>query len=134
MNKNLIVVVLAVLILGVGIFYRTVVLKGSVCSEGQGNNVVIDMTTKEGKWEFSPSDIKVEKCDNVTLNIFNEDDYDHGFAIDVFGVNKRLIPQETTTINFKASKSGEFTFYCSVPCGQGHFSHKGITTVLDIAE
>ena len=122
------------MILGVGVLYRTVFLKGKLCSAEQGNDVVIEVTSIEGQWVFDPSDITINRCDRVTMNIFNQDEYDHGIAIDVFGVNKRLNPKTNTTVTFTASKTGQFLFYCSVPCGEGHFRHKGDIEVIDFIE
>lgn len=75
--------------------------------------------------------VKVEPGDKVKISIYNEDNYDHGFAIDVFGVNKRLFPKSTTEVEFTASLVGKFNFYCSVPCGQGHYDQVGTIIVGD---
>jgi len=69
--------------------------------------------------------IEAKVGDEVVLKIFNEDSYDHGFALEVFGINKRLFPRSETEIRFIASKVGGFTFYCSVPCGEGHYQQTG---------
>ncbi len=61
----------------------------------------------------------------VRLHIYNEDSYDHGFAIEAFGINKRLFPRRQTDIEFIASRAGSFQFYCSVPCGEGHYEQVG---------
>lgn len=134
MNTKLIVIGIAVLLLvGGGVLFRTTFApEGSVCTRGQGSDVEIHLVAKENKWEFDPPQIEVKKCDRVTLHVENEDEYDHGFAIDVFGVNKRLTPKSTTSVTFTASQSGEFVFYCSVPCGEGHLRHKGKIVVFDI--
>lgn len=131
MNKNIIVLIIVVVIIVGGVFYRAVFLKGSICTSEQGENVVIDVRSLEDKWLFDPAGIKINRCDKVTLNIFNEDDYDHGIAIDVFGVNRRLNPNATTTVSFTASKAGQFLYYCSVPCGEGHFDHIGQVEVVE---
>ena len=81
-----------------------------------------DMVAKQ--WSFEPSTITVNKGDKVKLNIKNED-VTHGFAIFEFGVNKNLPPGKTTIVEFTADKSGEYNFFCSVPCGSGHKSMKG---------
>ena len=81
-----------------------------------------DMTARQ--WAFEPSTIMVKEGDTVRLNIKNED-VAHGFAIFEFNVNERLPPGKTTTIEFTADKKGEYTFFCSVSCGQGHRDMKG---------
>lgn len=134
MNKNIIILLVAMVIIAGSFFYRAVFLKGTICTAEQGEDVEIDVVSRESQWVFDPPGIKINKCDRVTLNIFNEDDYDHGFAIDVFGINKRLNPNSTTTVNFTASRAGEFISYCSVPCGEGHFGHKGTVSVVEFLE
>lgn len=134
MNKNIIILLVVIVIIAGSFFYRTIFLAGEICTAEQGEDVEINVVSRENQWAFDPPNIKINKCDKVTLNIFNEDDYDHGFAIDVFGVNKRLSPNSTTTIKFVASKAGEFLSYCSVPCGEGHFSHKGTISVVEFLE
>lgn len=134
MNKNIILLIVIVVIIGAGFLFRTVFLKGSICTAEQGEEVVIEVRSLEGAWVFDPANITINRCDKVTMNIFNEDDYDHGIAIDVFGVNKRLNPNTNTTIKFTASKTGQFLFYCSVPCGEGHFRHSGDIEVIDFIE
>ena len=81
-----------------------------------------DMTAKQ--WEFAPSTITVTEGDTVRLNIKNLD-ITHGFSIFEFGVNERLEPGTTTTVEFTADKKGEYIFFCSVPCGKGHSGMKG---------
>ena len=82
-------------------------------------------------WKWDPNIIKAAPGTKIVLNIYNEDNYDHGFAIDVFGVNKRLFPQTTTVVEFTPSIAGKFNFYCSVPCGEGHYNQIGTLIVGD---
>ena len=48
--------------------------------------------------------------------MLNEDNFDHGVAIDALGISQRLPANGAIVINFVASKTGEFPFYCSVSC------------------
>jgi|TARA_B100001964_G_C14254776_1_gene611789 cytochrome c oxidase subunit 2 len=95
--------------------------------------VVTDSGVKEfnmisKKWDFTPSTITVSEGDVVKLNIDNID-IAHGFALFEFGVNERLEPGKTTTVEFTADKAGEYKFFCSVPCGSGHSSMDGTLIV-----
>lgn len=94
-----------------------------------GNIVEIDMRVLQNQWTFEPNNIRVKAGDTVRLHIFNEDSYDHGFALEAFGINRRLFPKRETTVEFVASKGGSFGFYCSVPCGEGHYDQTGILIV-----
>jgi len=80
------------------------------------------MTAKQ--WEFIPGTIEVNKGDKVKLKITSAD-VTHGFSIKEFGINKRIDPGKTVEFEFTADKTGTFTFYCSVPCGEGHGQMKG---------
>lgn len=87
--------------------------------------VEVNMKSLENQWKFDPDILYIKKCDHVILHIYNEDIYDHGFAIEAFGVNNRLFPKRTTKIEFDASNIGEYKFYCSVACGEGHYQQTG---------
>ena len=93
--------------------------------KASGRIVNVDMRVLKDKWVWSPDTISAKAGDHVILTIFNEDDYDHGFALEAFGVNKRLYPNQSTKIEFDVSKVGTFGFYCSVPCGEGHYQQVG---------
>ena len=86
----------------------------------------ISVTAKQ--WEFDPNQIIVNKGDNVKLNI-KSIDVTHGFSLPDFGVNSKLNPGQTTTVEFTADKTGTFTFFCSVQCGEGHSNMKGTLIV-----
>ena len=84
--------------------------------------VEIDMIAK--RWDFNPSTMTVNEGDKVKLNI-KSIDVTHGFRIFEFGVSERLTPGKTTTVEFIADKKGEYTFFCTVPCGKGHNGMRG---------
>jgi len=135
MNKYLSLFLFAALLFGSGFiyqkFYRPAEVGGVPSS---GNTVEIDMRVLKDEWLFEPSEIRVNPGDRIRLNIYNEDTYDHGFAIDVFGVNRRLFPKRTTVIEFNASLRGKINFYCSVPCGDGHYDQRGAIIVGEEGE
>jgi len=109
-------------------FYRPLEL--SPASES-GRVVEIAMRVRENSWSWDPAEVVVAPGDRVILKIFNEDTYDHGFALEAFGINKRLFPKRETVIEFVASKVGDFNFYCSVPCGEGHYRQTGAFRVKE---
>ncbi len=143
MNKLWLVLITTILIIGIGAY------AGSLTSACQttGKTRNIDMTV--GSWFFDPSELNINCGDHVILNIHNEDAYDHGIGLDLFGLNKRLAALKTTTIEFDATAKGTFTYYCTVPCGDwqalgrlgktsansaetekiGHFDQKGKITI-----
>ena len=80
------------------------------------------------QWDFSPSTITVNEGDNVILRI-ESIDVTHGFVLSGFGVNERLEPGKTTTVEFMADKKGTFSFFCNVSCGIGHSGMRGTLVV-----
>jgi len=80
------------------------------------------------KWDFNPSTIRVKEGDIVKLNV-ESIDVSHGLAIFEFGINERLNPGKTVSIEFTADKAGEYVFLCTVPCGKGHGSMRGTLIV-----
>ena len=133
MNKYAILGIVLVAIIGGGIVFSK--FFASEENKAIETGVVKEYTvvSLKDRWEFSPESIEVDQGDRVKLTVINEDDYDHGFAIDAFGISQRLPANETINLEFVATKSGEFPFYCSVSCGsgvvdgveRGHFDHIG---------
>lgn len=116
----------AVFLVVSGVVYQTFYRPAEIAPiTPTGRVVEIPMRTLANEWRFDPEVISARAGDRVILKIFNEDTYDHGFAMEAFGVNKRLFPKRETVIDFVVSKPGTFSFYCSVPCGEGHYRHVG---------
>ena len=90
-----------------------------VCHQApaQGKEVALTVTAKQ--FEFSPHTISVHKGDKVTLTLKSED-VAHGFAINEYKINRRIIPEQPSTVSFVADSEGRFRFYCSVICGDDH--------------
>ncbi len=132
MNKYLGLFIFTVLLLSSGFvyqqFYRPKEIGGV---ESTGRVVDIRMRILKNQWKWEPESVKIHPGDTVRLKIYNQDDYDHGFAIDVFGVNRRLFPRTETLVEFTASIRGKFQYYCSVPCGEGHYEQIGTLFVSD---
>jgi len=54
------------------------------------------------------------------MTLVNEDSYDHGIGIDAFGVSQRMPANSVIKVEFVVTRAGDFQFFCSVPCGEGH--------------
>ena len=80
------------------------------------------------QWSFSPSIIKVTKGDTVVLKLKTADVM-HSYSIPEFGINAEIKPGETTTVEFKADKTGTFVSSCAIYCGVGHVGMKGTLIV-----
>ena len=126
MNKFVKLLIFAVFLISSGVVYQNFYRPPGVGPVAATGHVIeIAMRAKENSWKWEPEEIKIKAGDLVKLKIFNEDNYDHGFAVEAFGINKRLFPRRETNIEFIASRAGSFQFYCSVPCGQGHYDQIG---------
>ncbi len=115
MNKYAIVGLVLVAIIAAGVLWKQFGAKDTGYKE-TGNTKNYTVIAKKLQWIFEPETITAEQGDRVKINVINEDDFDHGFAIDAFGISQRLPANGSINVDFVASKSGEFSFYCSVSC------------------
>jgi len=102
-----------------GVIYRVFLLPESSVPFDSGRVRNFTIIAKKNEWRFIPEDIEVARGDRVILEVINEDDYDHGIAIDAFGVSQRMPADSIIKVEFVATQEGDFPFYCSVPCGEG---------------
>lgn len=87
-------------------------------SVGAGVNVstgaVKSFTVTSSSFKFSPTEIRVKKGDRVKVTLNNVNGF-HDFVIDEFNAKTRQVNGAgTDTMEFVASKSGTFEYYCSV--------------------
>ena len=125
MKKYLLAALFLLLVGGIFLVYQ----KKSVMKQGSTNTVetinpVKEFTMTAKQWAFDPEVITVKKGDNVKIKV-KSIDVSHGFALPDFGFDQKLEPGKEIVVEFIASKKGEFTFFCSVLCGQGHKDMKG---------
>lgn len=66
-------------------------------------------------FQFNENEYTVKAGEPVTINLSNEEGQ-HGVAIEDFDVNIQGDGEST----FTPEEPGEYTIYCSVPCGEGH--------------
>jgi heme/copper-type cytochrome/quinol oxidase subunit 2 len=118
-NKYFILAGVGVLILVVGIIYRAYFLPEESKPVETGVIREITIIAKKNEWRFIPELIEVNRGDRIKMTVINEDDYDHGIAIDAFGITQRMPANSTVKVEFVATQAGDFPFYCSVPCGEG---------------
>jgi heme/copper-type cytochrome/quinol oxidase subunit 2 len=95
----------------------------------------------DGYDKFFPGVIVVNQGDTVDVSVRNTDDMPHGFAIAAYDMNVAINPGQdqpngsitpvTTSVQpFTASKAGVFRWFCTTPCGPGHFEMVGQLVVL----
>lgn len=130
MNKITGLIIIGLLVVG-GIFVfnqkKPAMKKSSITESATSTTVtnpVKEFTVTAKNWSFDPEVITVKQGDKVKLKI-KSIDVTHGFALPDFNVKVDLVPNKEETIEFVASKKGEYTFFCSVMCGEGHKDMKG---------
>ena len=118
-NKYFIILGLVILIVIGGAIYRKYILPESSLPVQTGKTINVAVVAERDEWRFTPEEIIAERGDKIIMKVVNEDDYDHGIAIDAFGVSQRMPANSTITLEFVVTQEGEFPYYCSVPCGEG---------------
>jgi cytochrome c oxidase subunit 2 len=83
---------------------------------------------KAQKFFYTPDHITVKQGQRIRI-VATSADVVHGFALPEYKINTNIVPDQETIIEFTADKAGDFTFFCSVYCGPGHYSMKGTLTV-----
>jgi cytochrome c oxidase subunit II len=81
-------------------------------------------------FEFKPSEITVKKGVPVTLEIISQDRH-HGFKLPEFHLRADIKAGAVEMIKFTPDKTGTFTFFCDVFCGDGHEDMSGTLKVVE---
>lgn len=123
-NKYFWIFIVGLVVIGGGVFYRTNLLDPEKVPVTTGIVREVTIIAKKNEWRFTPENIEVNRGDKVIMTVVNEDEYDHGIAIDAFGISQRMPAKQTIKIEFVATQAGDFPFYCSVPCGEGEVDGK----------
>ncbi len=124
MKKYLLAIFFLLLVGGVFFLYQKKPVMKQEPTTTKTTNPVKEFTITAKNWTFDPPVITVRQGDNVKIKVKSVD-VAHGFALPEYGLDQELEPGKEVTVEFIASKKGEFTFFCSVLCGQGHRDMKG---------
>ncbi len=71
------------------------------------------------KFEFTPSEIRLEKGVPVMLELTTED-VAMGFFAPDFKADVEIVPGKVARVRLVPDKAGTFEFICDVFCGDGH--------------
>ena len=74
---------------------------------------------KAGQFAYSPSELKVNPGDTVTIQLVSTDVV-HGLYVDGYDISVEADPGQPATLAFIADKPGSFRFRCNVTCGAMH--------------
>lgn len=94
--------------------------------ERNGNQVEIWMTVTRS--HFTPERVSIKEGDHVIWHLTSLErtrDATHGFALSGYNINLSLEPGETQTIEFDATQSGTFTYFCTEFCSALHLEMLG---------
>ena len=119
MNKYIIIIIVLVLLLALGVVYKVFGVKEENRPVTTGMTREVTIIAKKNEWRWEPETFEAVQGDKIILTVINEDNYDHGIAIEAFGVSQRIPANGKITAEFVVTQAGEFPFYCSVPCGEG---------------
>jgi heme/copper-type cytochrome/quinol oxidase subunit 2 len=107
-------------------FAASVVLLVSVAAQDPGQ--VREFVISGNNYSFSPASIQVNRNDLVKIT-FTAQDIPHSFTIDEYRIVKRASAGQTVTFEFRADRSGPFTFYCNLSQDAKCKDMKGSLTV-----
>ena len=97
-------------------------------AEIQDQGQVREFTVTGNGFAFSPSALAVNKNDLVKIT-FTAQDIPHSFTIDDYRIVKRAGAGQTVTFEFRADRSGPFTYYCNLSQDAKCRDMKGTLTV-----
>jgi len=128
-NKMLAIIAITVAgVLGGGVLTLVIGLRSSPCAGTMGIthtftiienlNGYNDSAYHPGSWLTKPWPVmNVRQCDMVVIKIVNADTQTHGFAVDFYAVRGTEVQGgQSLTVQFLASKVGQFRVYCNVLC------------------
>ena len=100
----------------------------SAAAETQDQGQVREFAVTGNAFAFSPSSLAVNKNDLVKIT-FTARDIAHSFTIDDYRIVKRAGAGQTVTFEFRADRSGPFTYYCNLSQDAKCRDMKGTLTV-----
>ena len=81
-------------------------------------------------FEFTPGHITVKKGVPVLLELTSKDRH-HGFKLSQFQIQADIKPGAVEHVRLVPNKTGTFTFFCDVFCGDGHEDMSGTIEVIE---
>lgn len=94
----------------------------AICScarNPQPAETAIHLQVTMRKFQIDPSMIRVKQGENVVLDVSTKD-VEHGFEVEDMGIDEPIQPGKPVEVPLDTSKKGEFRVACSIVCGAGH--------------
>ncbi|MFH0836941.1 MAG: cupredoxin domain-containing protein [Candidatus Aenigmatarchaeota archaeon] len=119
MDKKILTgVIVCIAIISIAAFMTMGSITGNVSDVKQTK----EFNIKAFQFGYEPNTITVNNGDVVKINIENTD-VPHGIRIPDFNVKGE------NSVEFTVNKTGEFKWYCTIFCGDGHRSMNGTLIV-----
>jgi heme/copper-type cytochrome/quinol oxidase subunit 2 len=99
-----------------------------VSTAAQDTAQVREFTVVGNHYAFAPASLSVNKNDLVKIT-FTAQDIAHSFTVEGYRIMKRAGAGQTVTFEFRADKSGDFVFFCSLTLDEKCKDMKGTLTV-----
>ncbi|WP_119071371.1 cupredoxin domain-containing protein [Aggregatilinea lenta] len=71
------------------------------------------------QFAFTPGRVQVNQGDRITITL-SASDVVHGFYLDGYGLEQRIVPGVAQEVTFIADRPGKFRYRCAVSCGPLH--------------
>lgn len=128
MKKYLVMSIIVFSLIALSIFYRIMITPvARTKSDAPSKHIVVRIPLHA--WSFEPDHIVAVAGEALSITVINEDDIEHGFAIEEYRVHKSIPAFSISTLpTLTFSKEGKLQFYCSEICGDGtaeRGEHKG---------
>lgn len=88
---------------------------GQQSSASTTHEIAIDAA----EFAYTPGRVEVQQGDRVIITL-TASDVVHGFALDGYDIDVRVIPGISERIEFTTDQAGKFRFRCSISCGSLH--------------
>jgi plastocyanin len=105
---------LPLLLVGFGLLVLLIPLPAS-SQPGEVRRVTLDAR----QFEYMPGRLEVNQGNTVIITL-TASDVTHGFYLDGYGLERRVVPGVSQEIVFSADQAGKFRYRCSVSCGPMH--------------
>jgi len=97
-------------------------------SSARAQGQVREFTIEGNQFAYAPARINVQKDDLVKVT-FTARDMAHSFTIDEYRIAKRAGAGQSVVFEFRADRTGPFTFYCNLSHDERCRGMKGQLTV-----
>jgi hypothetical protein len=94
--------------------------------------IIVDLTgyngsgSQNGAWPV----VTVQRCDTVIFTVINNDTQAHGFAVATYSnVGLELVGGDHQTLQFQATRLGQFRIYCTSRCTVHYLMQNGLLNV-----